>query len=199
MAGYSDRPFTVVVTATYYGDKRGIDDVEPSYLDDGVHPSLASAGWDQRYYQYNRKRHGLGFELGYQPDATQSYYVRAFDAGYTETVLRNRLTVTPDGNPTLSNGVFTDGLTANGFDKTLRDEKERINNKVFVLGGRNTWGDQELDYRVGHTRGSYDKLYDYNSDFNYTPATGTISYANSGAGNTPRFTVSNGVDYLNPC
>jgi len=198
LTGYSDRPFTLVVTATYYGDKRGIDDVEPSYLDDGVHPSLASAGWDQRYYQYNRNRHGLGFDLGYQPDATQAYYVRAFDAGYTETVLRNRLTVTPDGSPSVANGVFTDGLTANGFDKTLRDEKERINNKVFVIGGRNTWGDRELDYRIGHTRGSYDKLYDYNSDFNYTPAAGTITYANSGAGNTPKFTVSSGVDYLDP-
>ncbi len=195
--GYSDRPFSVVFTASYYEDKRGIDDVEPGFLDDGVHPSLSYAGWDQRRYQYNRKRHGLGFDLGYQPDQDSNYYVRFFDAGYTETVLRNRLTITPDGSPTFANGVFTDGMTANGFDKTLRDEKERINNKVFVIGGKNILGDKVLDYRVGYTQGSFNKLYDYNSDFNFTPASGSIAYNNSGAGNTPKFTVT-GADYLNP-
>ncbi len=195
--GYSDRPFSVVFTASYYEDKRGIDDVEPGFIDDGVNSPLAYAGWDQRHYQYNRKRHGLGFDLGYQPDQDSNYYVRFFDAGYTETVVRNRLTITPDGNPTLANGVFTDGLTANGFDKTLRDEKERINNKVFVIGGKNLLGDKTLDYRVGYTQGSYNKLYDYNSDFNFTPASGSIAYSNAGAGNTPKFTVT-GVDYLNP-
>ncbi len=196
---YSDKPFSVVLTASYYEDKRGIDDVEPAFIDSAPYdaPSLAYAGWDQRYYQYHRKRHGLGIDLGFDPDADNHYYVRAFDAGYTETVLRNRLTVTPDGNPTLANGIFTDGLTANGFDKTLRDEKERIDNKVFAIGGKNRIGVNLLDYRLGYTQGSYDKLYDYNSDFNYTPASGTITYDNSGDGHTPRFTVI-GADYLNP-
>jgi len=195
--GYSDRPFSVVFTASYYEDKRGIDDVEPAFIDDGVNSPLAYAGWDQRHYQYNRKRQGVGLDLGYQPDQDSNYYFRVFDAGYTETVLRNRLTVTPDGSPTLANGIFTDGLTANGFDKTLRDEKERINNKVFVIGGKNILGVNVLDYRVGYTQGSYDKLYDYNSDFNFAPTSGTITYNNSGTGNTPSFNVS-GADYLNP-
>ncbi len=196
---YADKPFSVVFTASYYEDKRGIDDVEPGFIDSDpyAYPSRAYAGWDQRYYQYNRKRHGIGIDLGYQPDRDNSYYVRAFDAGYTETVLRNRLTVTPDGSPTFANGVFTDGLTANGFDKTLRDEKEKINNQVFVAGGKNIIGDKVLDYRVGLTRGSFKKLYDYNSDFNFTPASGTVTYNSSGNGNTPNFSVV-GADYLNP-
>lgn len=195
--GYSDRPFSVVFTASYYEDKRGIDDVEPGFIDDGVNSPLAYAGWDQRYYQYNRKRHGVGIDFGYKPDRDNSYYIRAFDAGYTETVQRNRLTITPDGAPTFANGQFTDGLTVNGFDKTLRDEKERINNKIFAIGGKNLIGENVLDYRVGLTRGSFTKLYDYNSDFNFTPAAGTITYDNSGKGSTPRFTVT-GADYLNP-
>lgn len=194
---YSDKPFSYVLTASYYEDKRGIDDVEPAFIDDGVNSPLAYAGWDQRRYQYNRKRHGLGFDLGYQPDRDNNYYIRFFDAGYTETVLRNRLTVTPDGAPTLANGVFTDGMTANGFDKTLRDEQERINNKVFVIGGKNLFGDKAFDYKFGYTRGSFTKLHDYNSDFNYTPASGTINYTNNGSGHTPQFTVT-GADYLNP-
>ncbi len=210
ISAYSDNPFSLVVTGTYYEDKRGIDDVEPAFLDDGTHSPLAYAGWDQRWYQYNRKRHGVGIDLGYQPDAKNSYYVRAFDAGYTETVLRQRLTVTPDGNPGATASGFIDGLSANGFDKTLRQEKETIDNKVFVVGGKNILDAGTLDYRLGFTEGSYDKKHDYNSDFNYTPAAGTpftvngstitppsIIYNNLGKGNTPAFSVS-GADYLNP-
>ncbi|MDE2367896.1 MAG: TonB-dependent receptor [Burkholderiales bacterium] len=196
---YGDRPFALVVTATYYEDQRGIDDIEPAFIDGGNYnpPSTAYAGWDQRHYQYHRQRHGLGFDLGFQPNADSSYYLRFFDAGYTETVHRNRLTVTPDGNPTLSGGVYTDGMTASGFDKTLRDEKERIGNQVFVVGGKNRIDQMQLDYRLGYTEGSYKKLYDYNSDFNFTPASGTIAYTNNGEGHTPSYTVS-GADYLNP-
>ncbi|MFS2136232.1 TonB-dependent receptor [Duganella sp. Dugasp56] len=197
-AAYSDHPFSIVATAAYYEDKRGIDDVEPAFLDDGIHSPLTYAGWDQRWYQYHRRRHGVGLDLGYQPDAHNSYYLRGFDAGYTESVLRQRLTVTPDGNPQPAANGFIDGMGANGFDKTLRDEQETINNKIFVAGGKNQLEHAVLDYRLGYTRGSYNKLHDYNSDFNYTPsATATVSYANSGPGNVPAFTV-NGADYLNP-
>ena len=205
-------PFSVVATAAYYEDKRGVNDVEPSFIDSAPYasPSQASAGWDQRWYQYHRKRHGLGLDLGYKPDSNDAYYIRGFDAGYTESVHRQRLTVTPDGTPAFVSGSFVDGLSVNGFDKTLRDERERIDNRVFVAGGDNKWDSKELDYRVGYTRGSYDKLYDYNSDFNYAPAAGvstsingvtvtppTIKYNFSGRGSTPVFTVT-GADYLNP-
>lgn len=192
----ADRPFSLVLTGAYYEDKRGVDDVEPAFLDDGVHDPLTYAGWDQRFYQYHRKRHGVGIDLGYQPTPTDSYYARAFDAGYTETVMRQRLTVTPDGNPVAGAGGFVDGVGANGFDKTLRQEKERIDNKVYMVGGKNAFDGMLLDYRVGFTRGSYDKLYDYNSDFNFTPAGATVNYNNGGPGATPSFRVT-GADYLN--
>jgi len=32
VTAYSDRPFSVVLTATYYDDQRGFDDVEPALL-----------------------------------------------------------------------------------------------------------------------------------------------------------------------
>ncbi|MFZ6845230.1 TonB-dependent receptor [Undibacterium sp. RuTC16W] len=194
---YSDNPFSVVITGAYYEDKRGIDDVEPAFVDDGINSALAYAGWDQRWYQYNRKRHGVGMDFGYQADSKNSYYIRAFDAGYTETVLRQRLTITPDGNPLSITGGLSDGLGVNGFDKTLRQEKETINNQVFVIGGKNQFDDKVIDYRLGMTKGSFDKKYDYNSDFNYTPSgTATIVYNNLGSGNTPAFVT--GTDYLNP-
>ena len=195
----SDAPFSIVATGTYYEDKRGIDDVEPSFIDHApnAYPATTYAGWDQRYYRYHRRRHGFGLDLGYQPDQDGSYFIRFFDAGYSESVLRNRLTITTDGNPTSANGKFTDGVTANGFDKTLRDEKERIDNKVFALGGNNRFNGMFADYRFGFTQGSYKKLHDYNSNFNYTPSAGTITYDSTGEGNTPHFSVT-GADYLNP-
>lgn len=194
----AEHAFSIVVTAAYYEDKRGVDDVEPAFLDDGVHGPLAYAGWDQRWYQYHRRRHGVGVDLGYQPNARDSYYLRGFDAGYTESVLRQRLTVTPDGAPVATANGLIDGLGANGFDKTLRDEQETINNKVFMAGGKNILEHAVLDYRLGYTRGSYNKAHDYNSDFNYTPGSdATVSYNNGGPGNVPAFTV-NGADYLNP-
>jgi TonB-dependent receptor len=58
--------------------------------------------------------------------------------------------------------------------------------------------DDVVDYRIGYTRGSYVKPYDYNSDFNFTPAAGaTIEYDHSGRGSTPAFTVK-GANYLDP-
>jgi hypothetical protein len=63
---YGDRPFSLVITGAYYEDKRAIDDVEPSFLDDGVHSPYAYSAIEQRRYQYNRKRHGVGIDLGYQ-------------------------------------------------------------------------------------------------------------------------------------
>ncbi len=202
ISAYKDLPFSFVVTAAYYEDKRGVNDVEPAFIDGGAFPSPSQAlgAWDQRWYQYHRQRHGLGLDLGYQADANNSYYIRGFNTGYTETVQRQRLTVNTDTNPVATGSGFTDGLSANGFDKTLRDEKEKIGNDVFMIGGKNKFAHDVLDYRVGYTRGSFDKLHDFNSDFNYTPAAGanpTVTYNFSGAGQTPVFTVANAA-YLNP-
>ena len=205
----SDNPFSIVVTGAYYEDKRGINDVEPSFLDDGVHSPMAYGSWDQRWYQYNRKSHGIGVDLGYNPDTSSQYYVRAFDAGYTEKKVDQHLVINLDGSPASVGNGFVDGLSANGFDKKLTDEKERIDNKVAAIGGENHFDGKVLDYRLGYTRGTYDQYYNVGSDFNYTPAAGapvmvngvlvtspTISYSNAGHGYTPSYSTS--VDYLNP-
>src|SRR6202171_4473232 len=120
VTAYSARPFSVVLTATYYDDQRGFDDVEPGYFDDtaqgavpapGNHPYDAISGIDFRDYELHRKRHGYGVDLGYQPDANNSWYVRGFDAGYTEKYLRPYFHLNPDGNTTLnSDGTISDTL-----------------------------------------------------------------------------------------
>ena len=204
---YGDRPFSVVATLAYYADKRGFDDVEPAYLDNSSNGPNAYSTIDQRFYQLHRRRHGYGIDFGYQPDATDSYYFRAFDAGHVETYLSNHLTITPDGQSTvLADGTYSDTLNKSGaLQKSLRDEKETINDRVFVLGGKNEFDSKVLDYRLGFTKGSYDKPYDYNSAYTYAPANGatsaaTIGYDNTGIDHTPSYKIGGTAanDYANP-
>jgi TonB-dependent receptor len=211
VTAYSDRPFSVVLTATYYDDQRGFDDVEPAYFDDtaqgaapasGNHPYDAINGIDFRDYELHRKRHGYGIDLGYQPDADNSWYIRGFDAGYTEKYIRPYLHLAPDGNTVVNaDGTITDTLNAPGaITKNLRDERETSRDKVFVLGGKNILGGNTLDYRVGYTKGTWDKFYDENSTYTYMPSTGspiTYTYNLSGQGHTPNQTVT-GANYLDP-
>jgi TonB-dependent receptor len=211
VTAYSDRPFSVVLTATYYDDRRGFDDVEPAYFDDtakgavpaaGGHPYDAISGIDFRDYELHRKRHGYGVDLGYQPDANNSWYIRGFDAGYTELYYRPYLHLKPDGNTVLNaDGSMTDTLNAPGaITKNLRDERETSRDKIFVLGGKNIIGDNTLDYRVGYTKGTWDKFYDENSSYAYTAPAGsniTYTYNLSGQGHTPNQTVT-GANYLDP-
>jgi TonB-dependent receptor len=220
VTAYSDQPFSVVLTATYYDDQRGFDDVEPtSYFDDtargavpapGAHPYDAIAGGiDFRDYELHRKRHGYGVDLGYQPDANNSWYIRYFDAGYTEKYLRPYLTLLPDGTNTVQNpdGSITDTLnTADpvsgvyAITKSLRDERETSRDRVFVLGGKNMLGDNTLDYRIGYTKGTYDKFYDENSTYAFMPPAGSnivYTYTLGGQGHTPIGTIT-GANYLDP-
>jgi TonB-dependent receptor len=211
VTAYSDRPFSVVLTATYYDDQRGFDDVEPAYFDDtaqgavpapGGHPYDAINGIDFRDYELHRKRHGYGIDLGYQPNSDNSWYIRGFDAGYTEKYIRPYLHLTPDGNTVLNpDGTITDTLNAPGaITKNLRDERETSRDRVFVLGGKNIIGDNTLDYRVGYTKGTWDKFFDENSQYTYMPPAGsniTYTYNLSGQGHTPNQTVT-GANYLDP-
>lgn len=198
---YSDQPFSVVLTYSFNENWRGIDDVEPSYFNDSTHPYAAISNIQQRDYELNRKRHGYGIDLGYQPDADNSYYARAFDAGYTERYYRQFLNLSPDGNTTASgNGTLLDTLTgATSIEKDFRDEKETSKDQVVMLGGRNDLDGIILDYRLGYTNGTWSKAYDYNSAFDYTPAApgAVIEYGSTGRGHTPIYTIS-GASYLDP-
>jgi TonB-dependent receptor len=198
---YSDHPFSVVATATYYEDWRGIDDVEPAYFNDSAHPYYAINNVQQRDYELNRKRHGWGLSLGYQPDANNRWYLRGFEAGYNERYWRQYFNLTPDGNTILgANGILTDTLNApNTMQMALRDERELSKDQVFMAGGENHFGASILDYRVGYTKGSWHKPYDYNSAFSYTPTptNAAWTYSPAGKGFTPLYTIT-GADYLDP-
>jgi len=200
LVAYRDRPFSIVVTASYYEDKRGIDDLEAGYLDSPPLPGKAFSSVDQRYYtNYNRKRHGYGFDLGFEPDARNKYYLRAFDAGYTETVNRQILTWNFDGNASVSPtnpALIIDTVNAGGWNKTLRDEKERTNDRVITAGGENKFDGYTVDYRLGYTRGAYDKFYDNFVAFTYVPTIPTtVTYNNITDPNYPSFTAVGASPY----
>lgn len=200
VSAYSDRPFSIVATVSYNENRRGIDDVEPAYFNDGVHPYSAINNIQQRDYELHRKRHGYGLDLGYQRNADSSYYLRAFDAGYTESYLRQFLNLNPDGNTAALGSGLTDTLAGgSAIQKALRDEKETSRDLVIVAGGKSAFGDNKLDFRVGYTKGSWHKAYDYNSAFNYAGPTSnpTISYTPTNPGNTPAYTIT-GASYLDP-
>ena len=196
-------PFSLQLTGSYYEDSRGIDDVEPSYFNDSAHPYQAINGVQQRDYELNRWRHAYGFDLGYEPNPDNKYYLRGFDAGYTERYDRQILQITPDGNTNHNGNQISDTLNTSGsLQKQLRDEKETSVDRILTAGGRNIINDNILDYRVGYTIGTYHKPYDFNSTFTYANPNNpnpnqTINYSLNGAGNTPLYTIG-GADYLNP-
>jgi len=202
---FNGGPFSIVVTASYYEDRRGFDDAEPGYFNDAGHPYTAFNSIDQRDYELNRKRHSFGVDLGYEPNPQNSWYVRAFDAGYSEYYYRPYLTITPDGNTTLlANGQIQDTLAATGaIQKRLRDEFEQSRDRVLTAGGRNVFGangENTIDYRIGYTQGDYKKPYDYNSSFTLDPAlaaNSTVTYGNTGPGHLPVYTIA-GAPYTDP-
>ncbi len=170
ITSYSDAPFTIIGTFAYDQDHRGIDDVEPAYLDQAGLPNKAYGQIDERFYNYHRKRLGYGGELDFQPNADNKWYFRYYNFGYTENVNRQDVATNFAGNPVQNpDGTITDTAT---YTKGLRDEKETLRTQLFALGGENKFGPGKLDYRAGFTSGTYDKPYDLNSTFaNGAPAT----------------------------
>ncbi len=166
--GGDDKPFSFVITGSYREDKRGFDDIEEDYIDD---PALAPAAGPAftplqvnkaladlqlRRYDYHRRRYGYGGELAYTPDADSQYYVRASIAGYVESVLKNRLTYdsldsAPQVDPAHPAGYATrTDITIKGTD-----EEESHRNEVYVIGGRNRFGNLAIDYHGAYSRATF--------------------------------------------
>ena len=196
-------PFSIVLTASGHTDSRGIDDVEPAYFNDSSHPYQAVNNIEQRDYELHRRRHGYAIDLGYQPDDNNQWYLRGFEAGYTEDYKRQFLDVNPDGNTTTqANGVINDTLTfPGGITKSLRDEQETSTERLYMLGGKNTLGDTTVDYHAAYVEGTFKKPYDYNSSFTYNPpstAAGQIAYSPTGPESIPLYSITGAPGYLDP-
>lgn len=200
------KPFSFIGTVAYFENRRGVDDVEAGYADNQAAgtPDKVFSSIEQRYYDnYHRRRHGFGGELDYQPDNNNRFYARYFDAGYTESVhYRQNLiyNLYQDGpgsvavDPNNPNGFIDHTAT---FDKTTRDERETVDTRVAAIGGENTFRSFNIDYVASLAIGSYNKPFDYNSDF-ATSAPSTVAYDNITDPRYPRVSTLSGPSPLDP-
>ena len=171
--GGTGKPWGIVLFGSYHEDHRGFDDLEAGYIDDlTVAPDKAFDSVDFRRNNYNRRRFGFGGELSYDPTSRSHYYLRATNAGYTESVNRQLLNLGNLGDQG-ANASLVDPANKNGFlapaagmALSLRDEQESHLNLVVAAGGNNEVGNGiKIDYQLAYTSSTYHRDYDYNSNF----------------------------------
>ena len=186
-------PFSVVLTASRRDDFRGFDDIEEDYNNPGVTRDYQDL--QLRQYNYHRRRFGFGGEFDFKPNENHAYYLRANIAGYTESVVKNRLTYDfSNYTPTPAGSGFTSLA-----DLTIKstDEQETHRNQVYVLGGSDTFGQTILDYRASYSRATFAVGKNYGSTF--TGPTVAVAYNNSANdGDKPQVLVTDGTNINNP-
>ena len=177
--GGADKPFSFVITGSRRDDKRGFDDLEADYVDDGsltatsgtpftpLQVNKALADIQLRRYDYNRRRFGFGGEFAYTPNDDTQYYIRASIAGYIESALKNRLTYDKlDGS-----ALRVDPANPAGYATTTAlsikgtDEEETHRNQVYVIGGRNRFGHLAIDYHAAYSKATFSVGRNYGTTF----------------------------------
>lgn len=151
-------PFSIVITGSRKDDRRGVDDIEPSYLNDGPAVSNVYDRVDFRRYDYHRRRFGYGGAFDFTPNDDHSYYVRLDVAGYKERAHKNHLYAAFDGSPSAPDktGNVIDGFQPQ-VDVVVLDETHR--NTVFAVGGQDRFGELQIDYRAAYSRATYVETY----------------------------------------
>ena len=136
-------PFSFVLTASTRQDRRGIDDLEERYIDDGAAPSNAVSQYDLRRYDYHRRRYGYGGEFDFKPNDNHRYYARVDIAGYNEAVQKNFLLFKsldgvegPDGEIPVDPNNPKGYLVTTTPQVTLTDEQEDHRNQGLRRGWR---------------------------------------------------------------
>ena len=190
-------PFSIVLSASDKTDRRAIDDLEEGYLDDGVAPSNGVSEYDLRRYDYHRVRFGYGGDFEFQPNEDHTYYLRGDMAGYTEAVHKNFLLFKKMGDPTVDPSDASALSTTTLPEITLTDERETHRNQVYVIGGRDVFGNAVIDYHAAYSRATYDQDHNIGAKF-YGPKNTPIDYDNTTTPNYPIFILPNGINLNDP-
>jgi TonB-dependent receptor len=185
-------PFSFVLTASTREDRRAIDDLEESYEDDGSQEN-AIGEYDLRRYDYHRVRFGYGGEFDFQPNDAHSYYVRADVAGYTESVHKNFLLFTNMADPTVNPADSKGFLTTMNPEISLTDERETHRNSVYVIGGKDRFGDLTIDYHAAYSRATFDEDHNLGAKFE-DPSPVELAYDNVTTPNYPIFSFPGGFN-----
>jgi TonB-dependent receptor len=192
-------PFSFVITASLREDRRAIDDLEESYVDDGVAQFNAIHQYDLRRYDYHRRRFGYGGEFDFEPNDQHTYYVRADIAGYIESAHKNFLLFRKLDDIEGPNGIPVDPANPHVFIATtqpaitLTDEEETHRNQVYVIGGKDQFGDVLVDYRGAYSRATFVVSRNIGAKF-FGPKGVPITYDNVTTPNFPIFTFPTGFN-----
>lgn len=208
--GGANKPFSFVVTGSRRDDRRGFDDLEADYVDDAtltatsgtaftpLQVSKALSDIQLRRYDYHRRRFGYGGEFAYTPNDDTQYYLRASVAGYIESVLKNRLTYdkldqAPQVNPANPAGYTTKtNITVQGTD-----EEETHRNQVYVVGGRNRFGNLAIDYHGAYSRATFNVGHNFGTTYT-GPKKVPFAIDNITNADFPILGVSNGLNVNDP-
>lgn len=160
-------PFTIILTASRKDDRRAVDDIEPSYANDGATAVDNVLGEvDFRRYDYHRRRFGYGSALEFAPNLNHKYYIRADVAGYIESVHKNHFYAVFDGNPNATaSGFVSDTFQPRTF---VDDSQETHRNTIITAGGSDNFDNLQIDYYVGYSRATYVENY-YRESLWYGP------------------------------
>ena len=168
-AGARFGAFSFVVTGSRKDDRRGVDDTEPSYANDGscgvnggtdcgAPLNMVLGRADFRRYDYSRRRFGYGGEIDFKPSDEHTYYLRADVAGYIERSHKNHFYAGFDGNPSAPDATayVIDTFTP---QVDVVDLQETHRNTVLATGGDDHFGKLEIDYRAAYSRATYNEGY----------------------------------------
>ena len=205
------KPFSVIGTVNFITRIDAASMIwSPAYADEqgsGV-PDKALGDLNQRYYNYQRTRHGYGGEFDYQPDDNNKWYARLLRRRLHRVEERAKklyleFAGAPIANPANPNGLIDDAA----YKKESTLEKEMIDSRVAMLGGKNNFGSWRMDYNVALSIGSYNKPFDYGTTFNNkspNPANpdgsnqSIVAYDNVSNPNYPTYSILQGQDPANP-
>ncbi len=197
-------PFSFVLTGSTRQDRRGIDDLEESYIDDGAAPGNAVSQYDLRRYDYHRRRFGYGGEFDFKPNDDHRFYARVDIAGYNEAVQKNFLLLKsldgvegPDGQIPVDPNNPKGYLVTTTPQTTLTDEQEDHRNQVYVVGGEDHFGDAVLDYHVAYSRATFRVNYNIGAKFTGPPNT-PVTYDDVSHFAYPVFSFPSGINLNNP-
>ncbi len=203
-------PFSIVLTGSRKDDRRSIDDIEPSYANDGATAVDNVLGEvDFRKYDYHRRRFGYGGEFDFQPNDDHSYYFRFDEAGYVEAAHKQHFYAVLDGSPVADPASLNGGVIDTFRPRIFTDDSQETHrNIVITAGGRDDYGAIVVDYHAAYSRASYVENYYREARWN-GPAGEYVAYNNlispegvykfyTDAALTTPFNIQNPSIYNNP-
>ncbi|WP_076414242.1 TonB-dependent receptor [Shewanella sp. UCD-KL12] len=152
-ASYSDifdDTFGVAVAASWYQRDFGSDNVETGGKWDFDDPALLEEV-EQRDYQINRERLGLGVNLDFRPNDNNDLYLRTLYSSFVDKESRNANEIKWD-EPTLAESPGAVEAT-----RSLKSREEKQDIASVVFGGESRFDKWSLDYQASWSQASADK------------------------------------------